>query len=103
MFYKTSSNKVFTLKTYSSFKEIETEWRTILPVNHHLQCKDVEALEHSMPDDIHFKYVSIYENGFLSGVMYLQCLKFNKKHYDHTLLDRPLIKPLKSFIINKTA
>lgn len=103
MFYKTSSNKVITLKSADSFKEVETEWRSILPPNHHLQCKDVEALEHSMPADIHFKYVSIYENGTLSGVMYLQCLKFNRKHYDHTLLDRPLIKPLKNFIINKTA
>lgn len=56
-----------------------------------------------MPEDIAFKYVNIYQNKELIGVMYLQCLKFNSKHYHHGVLDRPLVKHLKSYILGKTA
>lgn len=76
---------------------------SILPSNHHLQCPDIQALEKSMPDDIQFKYVNIYENEEYIGLMYLQCLNFNSKHYRHQLLDRAYIKPLKGLILRKSA
>jgi hypothetical protein len=82
---------------------VAEEWRKILPENHHLQCRDIEALEHTMPEDIQFKYVNIYDSGELIGVMYLQCLKFNSKHYHHGVLDKPGIKLMKEFILRRSA
>jgi hypothetical protein len=82
---------------------VAEEWRKILPENHHLQCRDIEALEHTMPEDIQFKYVNIYDSGELIGVMYLQCLKFNSKHYHHGVLDKPVIKLMKEFILSRSA
>lgn len=72
-------------------------------MNHHLQCKDLEALENTMPEDIQFRYVNIYDNSELIGVMYLQCLRFNSRHYHHGILDKPVIKHIKDFILSKSA
>lgn len=103
MFFRSNIALGISFKSFASFREVASEWREILPVNHHLQCRDIEALEATMPDDIAFKYVNIYQNGELIGVMYLQCLNFNSKHYNHGVLDRPFVKHLKSYILGKSA
>lgn len=103
MFFRNNIKLSLSFRSYHSFREVADSWRSILPPNHHLQCKDIEALEATMPEDIAFKYVNIYQNNELIGVMYLQCLKFNSKHYHHGVLDRPLVKHLKSYILGKTA
>ncbi len=103
MFYKTSIKPQVKFSSYTSFKDVAAEWRTILPENHHLQCRDIEALEKTIPEDIQFKYVNIYEEYELIGVMYLQCLKFNNKHYNHGILDRPVLRQIKGFVLSKTA
>lgn len=103
MFYKLSIKHKIRFKSADSFRDIAGEWRSILPENHHLQCRDIEALEQTMPDDIQFRYVNIYEGEELIGVMYLQCLRFNSRHYHHGVLDKPFIKLAKSFILKKSA
>lgn len=103
MFYKLSIKHKIRFKSADSFRDIAEEWRSILPVNHHLQCRDIEALEQTMPDDIQFKYVNIYEGDELIGVMYLQCLRFNSRHYHHGVLDKPFIKLAKNYILKKSA
>ena len=103
MFFKQSIKSRIAFKSYYVFRDVAEEWRKILPENHHLQCRDIEALEHTMPEDIQFKYVNIYDSGELIGVMYLQCLKFNSKHYHHGVLDKPVIKLMKEFILSRSA
>lgn len=103
MFYRNSIRNKIRFETANRYADIKQAWSGLLPANHHLQCRDIEALEATMPDDIAFKYVNIYEDDILIGVMYLQCLKFNSKHYNHGLLDRPVIKHLKSFILSQSA
>ncbi|MCC6817299.1 MAG: hypothetical protein IT245_00185 [Bacteroidia bacterium] len=103
MFYRSNIKEQIKFRTADNFREIANDWREILPLNHHLQCRDIEALEATLPEDIAFKYVNIYERNELIGVMYLQCLKFNSKHYHHGLLDRPGLRLLKSYILGKTA
>lgn len=103
MFYKLSIKHQISFKSAGSFVEVAAEWRGILPENHHLQCRDIEALEQTMPDDIQFKYVNIYEKDELIGVMYLQCLRFNSRHYHHGVLDKPIIRLAKNFILKKSA
>lgn len=103
MFYRICTGTGIELKSFNTFHQVADEWRKLLPDNHHLQCKDIEALEHSMPADIQFRYVNIYENQELIGVMYLQCLHFSKKHYNNELLDRPFIRSFKSIVLRTTA
>ncbi len=103
MFFKRNIKLGISFNSFHTFKEVAEVWRHILPENHHLQCRDIEALESTMPEDIAFKYVNIYQNGELIGVMYLQCLNFNSKHYHHEVLDRPVLKHLKSYILGKSA
>jgi hypothetical protein len=103
LFYKRSIKQLISFKSADSFREVAAVWRSILPENHHLQCRDIEALEQTMPDDIQFKYVTIFENEELIGVMYLQCLRFNNRHYHHGVLDKPVISLAKKFILNRSA
>lgn len=103
MFYKLSIKHKIRFKSANRFRDVAGEWRDILPINHHLQCRDIEALEHTMPDDIQFRYVSIYEDDELIGVMYLQCLRFNSRHYNHGVLDKPVIRIMKDFILKRSA
>jgi hypothetical protein len=103
VFHPTDSAHNIRFEIFHTFHEVKGLWMSILPNNHHLQCPDIQALEKSMPDDIHFKYVNIYEKDTFIGLMYLQCLNFNSKHYRHQLLDGPFIKPIKQLILRKSA
>ena len=82
------------LKIYNQFADAHSEWKSILPENHHLLCCDLQAIENSNPPDIQFHYVSIYKNDELYGVMYLQHLTFSQKHFNSELIQRPALKML---------
>jgi hypothetical protein len=92
----------YRFESYSTFNKVETVWSNILPPNHHLLCKDIKALEVSNPADINFNYVNIFRNNKLIGVMYVQCLNFNKKHYNHSIFDKNVLKLLKECIVKQS-
>ncbi len=85
------------------YEQVASLWKSFLPTDHHLAGADVKVLEESKPADITFRYVNILEDGDLIGIMYLQLLRFNSRHYDAGVLDRPYLKPLKGLITQKTA
>lgn len=102
MFYIKSNALQISFDAFHRFEEAESLWRSILPSGHHLLCPDIQATEAAMPEDITFRYVNIMRNGELIGVMYLQCLHFNSKHYHHGIFDRPVLKQLKECIIRQS-
>jgi hypothetical protein len=102
MFYRGAVQNTFSFKTAYTYREVSETWGEILPEQHHLRHSDIEALENAKPDDIDFRYVNIYQNNSLIGVMYLQCLNFNSKHYHHNIFDRPVLKQLKQCIVTQS-
>ena len=99
MFYRNSVQNSFSFQTAYTFNEVKETWAKILPEKHHLRDSDLEALENSNPEDLDFRYVNIYQNNELIGLMYLQCLNFNSKHYHHNIFDRPVLKHLKQWLL----
>jgi FtsZ-binding cell division protein ZapB len=91
-----------TYETFLKSTEVHRTWSDILPKAHHLVSADIRALEESCPEDIGFRYVNIYEDGQLIGLMYLQMLTFNHRHFDHQLLDRPIIRLFKPLILRQS-
>lgn len=87
------------LRSFSSFAEVEETWKAFLPENHHLACCDIAALEASRPPDIDFYYVNVMENDELIGIMYIQCLHFNKHHFQHEVLNKPVLKWFRNIIL----
>lgn len=81
-----------TLKIYEHLSEALEEWSSIVPENHHLICCDLMAIEGSKAPDLKFHYVSIFKDGILSGVMYLQHLTFSQKHFNPNLIQSPVLK-----------
>lgn len=98
MFYISKDSLVLQFETYSEYSEVADIWSSILPANHHLSFPDISATENSKPADIEFRYVNIIRDSEIIGVMYLQCLNFNSKHYNHGIFDRPFLKHLKECI-----
>ncbi len=90
-------------ETHERFSQVRSVWEGFVPGGHHLASRDIEAIEDSKPEDIEFRYVNILENNELIGIMYLQCLNFNGKHYDNKVLNRPLLRPVQNFILGKSA
>ena len=101
MYYLKQQLPGITFETHTVYKEVLASWQNIVNESHHLLSPDIEALEASKPEDIEFRYVNIIENGELIGIMYLQCLMFNQKHYDHSLFDRPVLKYIKGFAVRQ--
>lgn len=87
------------LKSFSAFAEVRETWKAFLPENHHLACRDIEALEASRPPDIDFHYVNVMEHGELAGILYIQSLHFNKHHFQHEVLNGPVLKWFKSLVL----
>lgn len=102
MFYRNSVQNSFSFQTAYTFNEVKETWAKILPEKHHLRDSDLEALENANPEDLDFRYVNIYQNNELIGLMYLQCLNFNSKHYHHNIFDRPVLKHLKQCIVSQS-
>jgi hypothetical protein len=73
-------------------------WQKIVPANHHLVSPDIQALEDSRPEDIEFIYINVLEKGEPIGVIYVQHLNFNRKHYSHNIFERSYLKPFKSLV-----
>lgn len=101
MFYISREITEITFDTYTRFANVKPVWENFLPENHHLLCPDITAPELSMPEDIEFRYVNIRRRGKLIGVMYLQFLNFNSKHYHHGIFDKPVLKHLKECIVRQ--
>lgn len=70
-----------TFKTHHSWDAAFPEWRSILPQGHHLLWPDLRALEFSELKDLNLHYVTVFSQGNPIGVMYLQSLRFNRRHY----------------------
>lgn len=102
MFYRNSIQNTFTFHTAHTYEAVANTWAAVLPEQHHLRNNDLRALEASKPEDIEFRYVNIYRGGELIGLMYLQCLNFNSKHYHHNIFDRPVLKHLKQCIVSQS-
>lgn len=87
------------LKIYASFNEAKEEWLKILPNHHHLLSNDLLALENTKAEHLTFSYVTVFNQNMPIGVMYLQHLNFNQKHFSHSFLDKPFLKILKPLIL----
>lgn len=96
---RVKETKHTSLRSFSSFAEVKETWKAFLPENHHLACRDIAALEASRPPDIDFYYVNVMENGELTGIMYIQCLHFNKHHFQHEVFNRPVLKWFRSIVL----
>ncbi len=94
-----SANHSLTLQIQPFFKDVELEWRNLLPISHHLISNDLIALENTNPSAIYFRYVNIYRQKELIGVIYLQHLNFNKNHFNNDLLNKPLLKTIKPIFL----
>ena len=102
MFYRGSVQNTFSFQTAYTYHQVQETWSKILPEQHHLRNSDIQALEDAKPEDIDFRYVNIYQNNTIIGLMYLQCFNFNSKHYHHNIFDRPVLKQLKQCIITQS-
>ncbi len=93
------SSHSFKLVIHSQFADAKKEWQKILPANHHLLNNDLIALENTNAEHLNYNYVTILSHNIPIGVMYLQQLNFNQKHFSHSFLDKPYLKLLKPLIL----
>lgn len=59
---------------------IAKDWDDLLPGDHHLQSRHLQAFENAGIDDVENNYVQVLSNNKLIGVLYLQQFCFQHKH-----------------------
>ncbi|MBI3233732.1 MAG: hypothetical protein HYZ42_06770 [Bacteroidetes bacterium] len=89
-------------EVYNSLEEIKVKWNELLPPSHHLQSDSLMVIENACLDDLEFKYILVYDEKEILGCVYLQLLKFNSKHYNHQVLEKPQYYLIKSFVLKQS-
>lgn len=83
---------------YTSLSAIESKWDSVLDGPHCLNSKALQALQNAQPADMEFRYLLLYHEDSLCGVLYLQLLTLKPDFLDKTLLGTRGMQGLKKVI-----
>lgn len=92
----------FGFTTYHTHSEVVSDWKDHLPQGHHLLGADVEAIEKSQPQDMSFRYISVYREDKWVAAIYVQCLNFSARHLGKSHNLRFLRKGLAGLLKHKS-
>jgi hypothetical protein len=87
---------------FDKIDQVQAIWSKLLPVGHHLSVEQLRIFEITNPEAIQFRYL-IMQDAQLNpiGCVYLQLLKFNASHYNHAILNKPKLAPIKNYLLKQ--
>jgi len=87
--------------SHYDINEIKEVWDSFLPNEHHLKSQELLIFQESKLIDLRFSYLIVKRKSSIIGLIYMQLVDFNSRHYASELLDQSLLSLIKDYILKQ--